>query len=100
MKTAPPSNVDVAVVEVAWKYSATTGPTTESFAYGVEVPIPTLPVEELYMNPVESIVSPLARFKLPLSVVSPPTERVPENEPDVPENEVLPEIVPLEKVES
>src|SRR3990167_7887939 len=43
--TSPPANVDVAVVEVAWKYSATTGPTTESFAYGDVVPMPTLPEE-------------------------------------------------------
>src|SRR3989339_1611901 len=41
--TSPPANVDVAVVEVAWKYSATTGPTTESFAYGDVVPMPMLP---------------------------------------------------------
>ena len=41
--TNPPEKVDVAVVEVAWKYSATTGPTTESFAYGLVVPMPTLP---------------------------------------------------------
>ncbi len=36
-------NVDVAVV-VAVKYFATTGPTTESLAYGEVVPMPTLPV--------------------------------------------------------
>ena len=29
---SPPANVEVAVVEVAWKYSATTGPTTLNFA--------------------------------------------------------------------
>ncbi|HEY4478400.1 MAG TPA: hypothetical protein VI775_00985, partial [Candidatus Paceibacterota bacterium] len=40
---SPPAKVEVAVVDVAWKYSATTGPTTDSFAYGDVVPIPTLP---------------------------------------------------------
>jgi hypothetical protein len=41
----PPANVEVAVVVVAVKYEATASPTTESFAYGEEVPIPTFPVE-------------------------------------------------------
>src|SRR3989338_11296504 len=48
--TNPPEKVDVAVVEVAWKYSATTGPTTESFAYGDVVPIPTLPLPPRMTN--------------------------------------------------
>ena len=39
----PPAKVEVAVVEVAWKYSATIGPTTESLAYGEVVPSPRLP---------------------------------------------------------
>lgn len=38
-----PLNVEVAVVLVAAKNSATTGPTTESRAYGEEVPRPILP---------------------------------------------------------
>src|SRR3989344_2630272 len=42
--TSPPANVEVAVVDVAWKYSATTGPTTDSFAYGDVVPMPTFPL--------------------------------------------------------
>src|SRR3990167_4972697 len=51
--TNPPEKVDVAVVEVAWKYSATTGPTTESFAYGDVVPMPTRPSASI-INGVES----------------------------------------------
>ena len=39
--------VEVAVVEVAVKYSETVSPTTESFAYGDVVPIPTFPVESI-----------------------------------------------------
>src|SRR3989344_1908943 len=42
--TTSPENVEVAVVDVAWKYSATTGPTTDSFAYGDVVPMPTFPL--------------------------------------------------------
>src|SRR3989339_392948 len=42
-----PAHVLVAVVEVAVKYEATTSPTTESFAYGLVVPIPTLPLERM-----------------------------------------------------
>src|SRR3989344_9333512 len=42
--TRPPAKVEVAAVEVAWKYSPTTGPTTESFAYGDVVPMPTFPL--------------------------------------------------------
>src|SRR3989338_9140546 len=41
--TRPPAKVEVAAVEVAWKYSPTAGPTTESVAYGEVVPIPTFP---------------------------------------------------------
>ena len=37
-------NVEVAVVEVAVKYSATVSPTTDSFAYGEVVPMPKFPV--------------------------------------------------------
>lgn len=37
--------LEVAVVEVAMKFCATTWPATESFAYGEVVPIPTLPFE-------------------------------------------------------
>ncbi len=32
LTSRPPAKVEVAVVDVAWKYSATAGPTTESFA--------------------------------------------------------------------
>ena len=37
--------LELAVVEVAMKFCATTWPATESFAYGEVVPIPTLPFE-------------------------------------------------------
>ncbi len=40
----PPVNVDTCVVDVAVKFAATTSLTTESFAYGEDVPMPTLPV--------------------------------------------------------
>ena len=39
-----PAIVEVAVVEVALKLSITMSPTTESLAYGDDVPIPTLSV--------------------------------------------------------
>ena len=39
-KSTPPANVDVAVVDVAEKFVATTFPTTDSVAYGDVVPIP------------------------------------------------------------
>ena len=41
---SPPAMVEVAVVLVAWIFSATTSPTTESLAYGDDVPIPILPL--------------------------------------------------------
>ena len=42
---SPPAKVEVAVVEVAVKISETVSPTTESVAYGVDVPMPTKPEE-------------------------------------------------------
>jgi hypothetical protein len=49
---------DVAVVDVALMYSATTGPTTENFAYGEEVPIPIFPVAAIKSDevPVRELV--------------------------------------------
>ena len=47
-----PLKVEVAVVEVAVKYWATASPTTESFAYGEVVPMPTFPVPLILSNSV------------------------------------------------
>jgi len=44
--STPPVKVE-AVVDVAVKYSDTVSPTTDSFAYGEVVPMPTLPVERI-----------------------------------------------------
>jgi len=44
------TNVESMVVDVALKLFATTSPTTESFAYGEVVPIPTLPFAATVMR--------------------------------------------------
>jgi hypothetical protein len=58
---SPPANVEVAVVEVPVKASATTPPfpTTERAAYGEEVEIPTLPFVELSMSFERDVVAKL-----------------------------------------
>ena len=48
------------MVEVAVKFAATTSPTTESLAYGVVVPMPTLPASMT----VNTSLPPSRRFKI------------------------------------
>ncbi len=58
-------NVEVAVV-VAVKYAPTTSPTTESFAYGDEVPIPRLLLRKT--RPVPEVIDVPSKYVSPLVV--------------------------------
>jgi len=66
----------LSAVVVALKYAATVCPTTDSLAYGDDVPIPTLPVEVI------SILSVLSVFIVNPCVLTLPTK--PEPDWDVP----------------
>ena len=74
-------NVD-SVVEVAVKWLATVSPTTESFAYGDVVPMPTLPpAVAKYAEPVDPIcvveALPVMVRRAPLKLMLPVTSKCP-----------------------
>jgi hypothetical protein len=79
MPVTGPAKFDVAVVEVALNDSATTGPVTESLAYGDVVPIPTLPAALIRMRSADPFVA--NKILLPLVAwnpksVDPPPETI------------------------